>query len=194
MRPHDAGTTLMLKLRKPLASEPLVVTMAGVRMGDRLLVIGCDAPKAIAQLALKPGLTGRTCLVDDDAARVDRASALAESEGALVESQTAPVTAVPYESASFDVVVVHHLLARIDAGQRAACVAEAARVVRPGGRCVIIQPLRRGGLAGLFGATHGLTAAEVETLLSAAGFRAVHTLAERDGLLFAEGAKGSISG
>ena len=45
----------MLKLRKTEPGEPLVLAMTAVRMGDRLLVIGCSEPKVVAQLAGKPG-------------------------------------------------------------------------------------------------------------------------------------------
>lgn len=179
----------MLKLRKSTTpSEPLVTVMAAVRMGDRLLVIGADAPKILAQLALKPGITGRTCLVDDDESRVQRAVSLAEGEGGLVEAQTVPVTTLPYDAATFDIVIVNHLLPRLDSGTRAHCLSEAARVVRGGGRCVVIQAGRRSGIAGLLGRS-SMPAVDVEALLTAAGFRAVHTLAERDGLLFVEGAR-----
>jgi ubiquinone/menaquinone biosynthesis C-methylase UbiE len=180
----------MLKLRKSTTpSEPLILVMAAVRMGDRLLVIGADTAKVLAQLALKPGITGRTCVVDDDEARVQRAVSAAESEGGLVEAQTAPVTALPYEAGVFDLVVVNHLLPRLAAELRGQCLAEAARVVRGGGRCVVIQAGRRGGIAGLLGGRPSMASTDVEALLSAAGFRAVHTLAERDGLMFVEGAR-----
>jgi ubiquinone/menaquinone biosynthesis C-methylase UbiE len=181
----------MLKLRKTTPSEPLILVMAAVRMGDRLLVVGADTPTVLAQLALKPGITGRTCLVDDDAARVQRAVTLAESEGGLVEAQTAPVTTLPFDAGTFDVVVVNHLLPRLGQEVRQQCLAEAARVVRGGGRCVVIQNGRRGGIAGLLGGGPVMQSADVEALLTGAGFRAVHTLAERDGLLFVEGARGS---
>lgn len=181
----------MLKLKKTTPSEPLILVMAAVRMGDRLLVLGADTPKVLAQLALKPGITGRTCVVDDDDTRVQRAVSLAESEGGLVEGQTAPVTTLPYNAATFDVVVVNHLLTRIGPELRAQCLSEAARVVRGGGRCVVIQPGRRGGIGRLLGGDPSMPSSEVEALLTAAGFRAVHTLAERDGLLFVEGARRS---
>jgi ubiquinone/menaquinone biosynthesis C-methylase UbiE len=178
----------MFWLRKMPAGEPLIVAMAGVRAGDRLLILGADAPKAVAQLALKPGLNGRTCIVDDEPQRVKRAATLAEGEGALVEHQTASVAAIPYDADSFDVVVLNRLLSRIDPGSRPQCLAQVARVLRAGGRCVVIQTGRRGGLAGLFGGST-MSATEVEGLLTGTGFRAVHTLAEREGLLFVEGAR-----
>ena len=179
----------MLKLRKTTPTEPLILVMAAVRMGDRLLVLGADPAKVLAQLALKPGITGRTCIVDDDGARLQRAVTLAESEGGLVEPEEAPVTRLPHEAATFDVVVINHLLPRLDPAQRAHCMSEAARVVRAGGRCVVIQSGRRAGLAGLLQGRPTMPATEVEALLTTAGFRAVHTLAEREGLMFVEGAR-----
>lgn len=181
----------MLKLRKTPPGEPLIVTMAGVRMGDRLLIVGADAPKVVAQLAVKPALTGRVCVVDEDEDRVSRASVLALSEGVQIEREVAPVTALPFAAAAFDVVVVSHMLQLLAADRRVLCLSEAGRVLRPGGRCVLIERGRRTLLAGLLSSVAPMLPADVEALLGAAGFRAVHTLAEREGIMFVEGARGS---
>jgi ubiquinone/menaquinone biosynthesis C-methylase UbiE len=183
----------MLKLRKTEPSEPLIVAMTAVRMADRLLVMGCSDSKAVAQLAVKPGLTGRTCAVDEDPARSARAAAAAEKAGVLVEAETAPVTALPHGAESFDVVVVSHLLARLPADRRVPCLAEAARVLRGGGRCVVVQAGHREGLAGLFARAPQMPASDIETLMQAAGFRAVRTIAERAGLVFVEGGRRNAS-
>ena len=178
----------MLKLRKTEPGEPLVLAMTAVRMGDRLLVIGCSKPKIVAQLAGKPGLTGRTCAVDESAEYTAKAAEAAQNEGALLEVETARVTALPYESDAFDIVVLNHALPPLSQEQRAACLREAVRVLRPGGRCVAIQPGRRKGLAALF-RTPVMPVTDVELLMNEAGFRAVHTLTERQGLAFIEGAR-----
>ena len=178
----------MLKLRKTEPGVPLVVAMTAVRMGDRLLVVGCADARVVGLLAGKPGLTGRACAVDAAAARTARAAQAAQNEGALLEVETARVTSLPYVADAFDVVVVSHLLPELAVSDRQACLSEAVRVLRPGGRCVVVQAGRRKGIAGLFGGER-MPAAEVERLMGAAGFRAVHTLAERDGLVFVEGAR-----
>ena len=184
----------MLKLRKTEPGEPLVVAMTAVRMADRLLVIGCGDTKLIAQIAGKPGLTGRACAVDQSAERTTRATAAAEREGALLEVETAPFTALPYRTNTFDVVVINHLLPELAADARAASLREAARVLRGGGRCVVVQAGRRGGLTGLFSGAPPIPATGVEALMNAAGFRAVRTIAEREGLLFVEGGKRNAEG
>lgn len=179
----------LLKLRKVEAGEPLVAAMTAIRTGNRLLIIGCGATKVIAQIAARPGISGRACAVDSAADRTARAAAAAQREGALLEVETAPFTALPFPTDAFDVVVINHVLSQLESNQRVPCVAEGARVVRGGGRCVVVQPGRGGGLAGIFGGAPKMTGADVEAALSSAGFVAVRTIAEREGLLFVEGAK-----
>jgi ubiquinone/menaquinone biosynthesis C-methylase UbiE len=178
----------MLKLRKTAPGEPLILTMTAVRMADRLLVIGCSQPKLVAQLAVKPGLTGRACAVDEEPQRTASAAAAALNQGALLEAENAPVTMLPFDPESFDVVVVSHLLPDLSVERRRPALQEAARVLRAGGRCLVIQPGRRSGLAGLLGGPR-MPSSEVEAAMESVGFRAVRTLAERQGMVFVEGAR-----
>ena len=168
--------------------DPLVVAMTGVKLGDRLLVMGGSDTKTVALLALKPGFSGRACVVDDDAATSVRAGEAATREGALIETEHAPLTMLPYDDGAFDVVVLNHALGKIPEPRRGAILAEARRVLRTGGRCVAIEPAARAGLGALLGG-QGVPSSEVERGFTQAEFRAVRTLAQRDGLSFVEGAK-----
>ena len=87
----------MLKLRRTTPTEPLIVTMTGLRVGDRVLIAGAGEHKALALLAVKPGLSGRVCVIDEDDSRTARGAAAAEGEGALVEPVTAPLTMLPFD-------------------------------------------------------------------------------------------------
>ena len=167
--------------------DPLPVTMTGVKMGDRLIIIGCSDPRLVASLALKPGISGRACAVDADAAVAARAGETATKEGALIETETAPFTMLPYDSGAFDVAVLAYSLGRVPSERRVTVVNEARRVLRAGGRCVAVEAAARGGLAALARSSR-LPSAEIETAFNAAGLRAVRTLAERDGIAFVEGA------
>jgi ubiquinone/menaquinone biosynthesis C-methylase UbiE len=155
--------------------DPLAVTMTGVKLGDRLLIVGGGQTKLVAQLALKPGLTGRGCTVDESASTTARAAEAALKEGALMESETAPLTALPYPSDSFDVVVMNHTLRELSPEKRVSVLGETRRVLRDGGRCIAVEKRGR--------------AVEIEDAFRSAGYRAVRTLAEREGLAFVEGAK-----
>ena len=174
--------------RASTPGDPLAVAMTGLKIGDRLLVMGCSDPKIVAQLALKPGLSGRTCAVDESSPLATRAALVANREGALVEADTSPLTMLPHGDSSFDVVVLNHALARLPESARPPILAEARRVLREGGRCVAIEPAARGGLGSLIGGVR-VASAEIEREFTKAGFRAVRTLAEREGLAFIEGAK-----
>jgi ubiquinone/menaquinone biosynthesis C-methylase UbiE len=180
--------------RKTAPSEPLAVTMAGVKLGDRVLAIGVSDVKLIAALAVKAGLTGRAAAVDADEDRVRRNGAAIEREGALVEVTRAPWGTLPYESDSFDVVVLRDVLMTLTADVRARCLAEALWVLRRGGRVLVIEPLARAGLAALVSRGPLIDASYAEHggakgALDAAGFAGVRVLAEREGTIFVEGAK-----
>lgn len=179
----------MLKLRKSEPGAPLIVSMTGLRLGDSVLFLGCHDPKAIAQVAVKPGLSGRVCAVDDDDARVAAAGAAAQAEGALVETAVSPLGSVPFEADVFDAIIAIRLFSHADQQKRHAAFREAIRVVRPGGRCVVVEEGGSRGFAGLFSNAAPIAAAEIEATLQEAGFRGVRTLADRDRLLFLEGAR-----
>ena len=182
-----------MKWIRKSALEPLAVSMSGLKLGDRLLVIGCSDPMLIAGLASKVGLTGRACAVDENQARATEAGRVAESEGALIETAAAPDWQLPYDEGAFDVVVVRAMLSGTTTDSRSSALREARRVLRPGGRCVAIEGATRRGLSSLMGGQTAMPNADEATgALVSAGFVAVRTLAARDGLLFVEGVRKNL--
>ncbi len=168
-------------LRKS-TSDPLSISMAGIKLGDRLLVVGCSDPLLIAHLAVKTGLTGRAHAVDEREAIVAPAAAIALREGALVETSVSPFGTLPLDAAAFDVAIVRDVLARVPAERRPGVLAEIRRVLRPGGRCLVIDSTPR-GLGALVRSSAGI---DHVTLLQSAGFKASRVLAQRNGQVFAE--------
>ena len=160
-------------------SEPLAVTMTGIKLGDRFLAIGIRDVKLIAALAMKAGLTGRSCAVDADAARASIAAAAIEREGGLVEATPVAWDTLPFAAASFDVAVARDLFSTLDPSEKNQCASEALRVLRGGGRIIVIEGTKR-------------TRVDPDALTSPlknAGFAAVRVLAEAEGMLFVEGIK-----
>ena len=181
-----------MKWLRSSEQEPLTVSMAGVRLGDRLLIVGAGDPQMLAGVASKTGLTGRACVVDESEARSAAATAAAERDGALVEGFTAPWTSLPFGEREFDVAIVRNVLPHLSDDGRVGCMTEVLRVLRTGGRGLVIDGSERTGLQalipGLGGSGSHATQAAVSAL-EAAGFRAVRTLAERAGLTFVEGVR-----
>jgi ubiquinone/menaquinone biosynthesis C-methylase UbiE len=179
--------------RKRDDHESLPVAMAGVRLGNRLLAVGAADPQLVADLARKTGLTGRVCVVEPDGARAAHAAAAIERAGALVEVIAAPWGTLPLDADSFDVAVARDVLLTMAPDVRARCLADVFRLLRSGGRVVVIEPAARSGLSSMLSRTHaepgyyeqgGATQA-----LTLAGFAAVRVIAERDGVIYAEGAR-----
>jgi SAM-dependent methyltransferase len=172
----------------------LAVAMVGLRMGERLLLVGDDA-RMFAQLAGKVGLTGRSIVVVGSGDAAARVEAEAASHGVLLEEvRRGALPTLPVGDGEFDVAVVDAgptLLAILDRGQRVELVREVRRALRPNGRLVIVEgrPKTLFGLGG--GRSADLDAFQAEGgaagLLSSAGFHPVRVLADRDGQRFTEG-------
>lgn len=171
--------------------QSTAAAMVGARAGDRVAVLGAPGTSGAAlaaELGTVTGLNGRTVVVDTGSEPRDQVEAAAAKAGTLVEFTWAPVTMVPLDSESFDVVVIHGQLADLAGQNRIACCGEALRlIVRPKGRVVVIEGLRRPGLFGLLPSRRpGLPAPDVRDALTAAGASAVRQLAEVDSICYWE--------
>src|SRR6188508_2753855 len=96
----------LLSFRR-LDIDPLAVSMAGVKLGERLLQIGVDDTTLPGQLAAKTGLSGTAAHMvsnDRDAVQVQRG---ARKAGVLVDVRVGPLDALPFDDGAFDLVVIH---------------------------------------------------------------------------------------
>jgi SAM-dependent methyltransferase len=176
--------------------EPLSVTMSAVRMGERVLQVGLDDPALASTLAGKAGLSGSATIVVTDDAAAERARHAAAKGGVLVDVRVSGLTALPCESATFDIVIAHNvssLLSSLDPAARLAAMREWHRALRPGGRVMSIESVDAGGLRSLLRKppveAAAVSAGSTVAALEAAGFRPVRMLAEREGFRFIEGIK-----
>jgi SAM-dependent methyltransferase len=169
----------------------LVVGMAGVKMGDRIAQIGCAHGGRLGAIASKVGLSGRAVAIVDDDAAATRARKGAADAGVLVEVEIAPPTRLPVEDGAFDLAVVDDtggLLTAMSAEDRAATGRELRRILRPGGRAMVIGAIPREGVGALF-RPRSEPSFDAAPSLTSDGFKSVRVLAERDGLRFVEGIK-----
>ncbi len=187
----------MTWFRKQPAAEPLPVTIVGLKLGQRFLAVGVRDPALIAILAAKAGLTGAACAVDADEHAVARAAAAIERDGALADVTRAPWGMWPYDEGSFDVALIRDLLPTLTPNERSRTLWEVVRVLRPGGRALVIEPAPRGGFGAMLSRQtmdgDYLSSGGPVQALKDAGFAAVRLLAEAAGVSYVEGVKRAAS-
>jgi len=182
----------MIPFRRRGDPHMLAVGMTGVKLGDRVVQIACPHGGRMAAVAAKVGLSGRAVAVVATEAEAARARKGAADAGVLVEVEVSPPTSLPLEADAFDLAVIDDtggFLGALRAEERVATVREVHRVLRQGGRVLVIGAAARGGLGALFSRTHAGPPFDPSPSLEADGFRSVRLLAEREGLTFVEAIK-----
>src|SRR5438270_2659479 len=118
-----------------------------LRGDERILDLGCGRG-AVLLMAAQRLTTGRAVGVDlwrsvdqsGNCLEATRRNAIAEVVADRVELHTADVTALPFEDNSFDVVVSNFAIHNISGSAgREKAISEAVRVLRPGGRLLIVD-------------------------------------------------------
>jgi len=108
------------------------------RAGDRILDVGCGAGTAEVRLGQLGISQMRLYGVDLIGARVAEAAASAKAHNIRVRLASANACALPFKPNAFDstfcVAVLQHVR------DRAAAVRELARVTKPGGRVLVMEP------------------------------------------------------
>lgn len=181
--------TILKMLRKAKGQpDQGAVAMLGIKPGDRVLLLGSSRPGLAGTIGHITGLNGQTTVVDQAPGADARVAKGAADAGALVDFVNAPVAMLPMDHQTFDMAVLPAGLAAL--GKDAPSVlAEAIRVVRPGGRITICEPLPRPGLFRLAQNAPLTDPKDVVARLTAAGLRAARHLGSLDGTAYFEAAR-----
>ena len=166
--------------------------MAGLKLGSSVLQLDGGDGELIAAMASVVGLSGQASAVVKNQGDVEVFTKAAAKAGVLVEVEVAPLTSLPYNDSSFDVVVVRDVLGQMRQNDRVISIQQIRRVLRSGGRCLVMERSMRGGLGALFSRQvldRQYTAGGALSALKAEGFRGVRVLSERDSIRFTEGTK-----
>lgn len=177
----------LLKGGRTRSMDPLQVSMTGVRMGERVLQIGCHDRVLLSGLAAKAGLSGAAAVATTDPASDRRAAAVGAKVGALIDVRPIEGRALPFDSNQFDLIVIDDTngsFAAIEEIARLDYLRDALRVVRAGGRIDVVEGLGGGMFRGAVARPQGY---DMLRDLAAAGFKPSRLLAEKDGFRFLEG-------
>jgi ubiquinone/menaquinone biosynthesis C-methylase UbiE len=115
--------------------------LLGLMPGASVIDIGCGPGISTPDLARIVGPFGTVCGIDHDPDMVREADAAARLAGvsAWTTHRQGDAAELPFAPARFDAVFSDRVLQHLSPEKAAACVAEAARVTRPGGAVVIVD-------------------------------------------------------
>jgi arsenite methyltransferase len=108
------------------------------RTGEAVIEIGCGGGAFLRDVALAVGKTGRACGIDISAEQIDGARELC-ADAPAAELHVASALELPFGDSEFDAAFSVQVLEYIEAVDDA--LAEAARVLKPGGRFVHLATL-----------------------------------------------------
>jgi len=140
------------KFREQLAD------LARIQPGQRVLDVGCGTGTLAVTAKRRVGPTGMVFGIDPSPEMITRATRKARKAGAEIVFKEAIVEKLPFADGYFEVVLstlmFHHLPPKV----REECVREIFRVLKPGGRVLVVDFVSSGkknGLVGLMHRRHG---------------------------------------
>jgi demethylmenaquinone methyltransferase / 2-methoxy-6-polyprenyl-1,4-benzoquinol methylase len=114
-----------------------VVSRCGLRSGGQAIDLACGTGDIALLLKRAVGSGGRVLGVDFCEEMLVVAREKAQARGANIEFVNADILALPGAAASFDAATIGFGVRNVS--DVAACIREMARVVRPGGRVVVLE-------------------------------------------------------
>ena len=145
----------LLTLGREQSFRERLLQHAALRAGESVLDVGCGTGTLAIVAARLVGPTGHVHGIDPSEEMIARAAKKARNARVEVDFRTGFVQSLPYADAEFDVVLSTLMMHHLPRAARADCVRETRRVLKPGGRAVVIDfGARAGGKKSLIGHLH----------------------------------------
>lgn len=170
---------LMLGRRRRLRRT--TVALAHIQPGERVLEVGCGTGDVALVAKAQTGPHGAVSGIDAAPEMIAVARTKAARQGAVVDFQVGLIEALAFPDATFDVVLSSMMMHHLPDDLKRQGLAEIARVLKPGGRLLIVDfkhPTDHVGQALMALLQHGGLSKGVQDLpqlLQAAGFSGIES-------------------
>jgi ubiquinone/menaquinone biosynthesis C-methylase UbiE len=153
------------------------IDLAFLQPGEQALDVGCGTGTLALAVARRVGASGRVVGIDPSAQQIARARAKAARRHAPIEFQIAVIEQLPFPDQTFDVVFSTLMMHHLPAPLKRQGLAEIARVLKPGGRLVIGDFVRKQDRTGRVARFHagGSSVVQLASPLADSGFDAITT-------------------
>jgi ubiquinone/menaquinone biosynthesis C-methylase UbiE len=130
------------------ALQQRIIALAQFQPGEAVLDVGCGtgtlaiAARQRVDTTPKGGTAGRVCGIDPGPKQVARARHKARRAGLSIDFQVGAIEQIPFPDQSFDVVLNTLAMHVLPDDLKRRGLAEIARVLKPGGRVLIVDTRR----------------------------------------------------
>jgi ubiquinone/menaquinone biosynthesis C-methylase UbiE len=153
------------------------ITLAHLRPGEAILDVGCGTGTVALASARRVGRTGQVIGIDPSGVQIARAQAKAARTRLPLVFQTGVIEQLPFPDQTFDVVLSTLMMHHLPKPLKQQGIAEIARVLKPGGRLVVADFVRKQDRVGLAARFHagGSSLPDLVALMTDAGLAEVVT-------------------
>ena len=129
----------MLTLGRDRSFREKTLDLARLAEGESVLDIGCGTGTLAIAARRRVGSAAKVAGIDPSPEMIARARRKARRAGANVTFDTAVAEKLPFEAASFDIVMGTLMLHHLPEDTRQKCIEEVRRVLKPGGRFLALD-------------------------------------------------------
>jgi SAM-dependent methyltransferase len=124
------------------ALRQMTADLAQLQPGERVLDVGCGTGTLALLAKQRVGATGHVSGIDPSAQMIARARRKAARRGLALDFQVGVIERLAFPDQSFDVVLSSFMMHQLPNDLKRQGLTEVARVLRPGGRLLIVDTKR----------------------------------------------------
>lgn len=139
---HYDQLVSLLTLGRRTRLRQMTIALAHIQPGERVLEVGCGTGDVAIAACAPAGERGSVSGIDASPEMIAVARAKAAHAGLTIDFRLEPIEALTYPDATFDIVLSSLMMHHLPDDLKRQGLAEIARVLKPGGRLLIIDVKR----------------------------------------------------